>query len=99
MVFAPLCNSHGEAYLLTEMLRPIKGTSARSVNRVLNRKGPVWQDESFDHALRNDESAERKVEYICDNPVRKGLVTTEGEYRWLWRDWVEGAAEMGKRPS
>jgi hypothetical protein len=32
----------------------------------------------------NDSLAE-KVDYICQNPVRAGLVKVEGEYRWLWR--------------
>jgi hypothetical protein len=24
------------------------------------------------------------MDYLCLNPVRKGLVTTEEEYPWLW---------------
>jgi len=26
-----------------------------------------------------------KVDYICQNPARAGLVTRETDYRWLWR--------------
>jgi hypothetical protein len=68
----------------------IKGASAHSVNKVLLRRGRVWQDESFDHVLRSDEKVREKVEYICQNPVRKGLVAHEGDYPWLWREWQEG---------
>jgi len=34
-----------------------------------------WQQEWFDHVLRSNESLEEKVAYICNNPVRAGLVS------------------------
>jgi hypothetical protein len=46
--------------------------------------GAVWQEESFDHVLRSNESFEQKLEYIRQNPVRAGLVSRPEEYRWLW---------------
>jgi len=52
---------------------------------MLNRTGPVWQEEFFDHVLRSNESLVDKVDYVCENPVRAGLVESEGEYRWLWK--------------
>jgi hypothetical protein len=62
----------------------LKGTSARSVNKLLNSSGPVWQEESFDHVLRSQESFEEKLEYIRQNPVRRGLVRKPEDYKWLW---------------
>src|SRR5215470_434131 len=41
-----------EAFTFAEVLHSIKSASAHSINRLLNRRGHVWQDESFDHALR-----------------------------------------------
>jgi REP element-mobilizing transposase RayT len=90
LVLTPLLDEHGAPYPLSTLLSSIKGASAHSINRALGRRGHVWQDESFDHVLRSDESAARKVEYICQNPVRKGLVASEDEYPWLWREWVDG---------
>ncbi len=60
-----------------------KGTSAREVNTLLGRCGPVWQEESFDHVLRTSESLKEKIEYIRQNPVRRGLVVRPEDYRWL----------------
>ena len=51
---------------------------------MLRLSGPVWQEESFDHVLRSDESLKEKCEYIRQNPVRKGLVMRREEYRSLW---------------
>jgi len=48
--------------------------------------GKVWQDESFDRALRNEESIPDKVDYILGNPVGAGLVQNPLDYRWTWRE-------------
>jgi REP element-mobilizing transposase RayT len=34
----------------------------------------LWQPGFFDHILRSNESYSRKWEYMCQNPVRAGLV-------------------------
>jgi len=65
-------------------MQGIKSASAHQINRALNRVGQIWQHESFDHVLRREESIEAKVQYICENPVRAGLVKSPEEYPWLW---------------
>jgi REP element-mobilizing transposase RayT len=90
MVISPLRDIRGDIFGLAEIMHGIKGASAHTINRLLNRKGRVWQDESFDHVLRSDEKIESKVTYLCENPVRKGLVGSVEDYPWLWREWVEG---------
>ncbi len=90
MVFTPLSDAAGCAYTLAEITNGIKGASSHAINRTLGRSGPLWQDESFDHVLRCDEAIAAKVEYICENPIRKHLCRSEDDYPWLWRDWIEG---------
>ncbi len=90
LIFTPLTDQEGTAFGLAEIMGALKGASAHTVNRMLGRSGHVWQDESFDHALRSGEKTGEKVEYICSNPVRKGLVKSAEEYPWLWREWIEG---------
>jgi REP-associated tyrosine transposase len=74
----------GWVYGLPAILKAIMGTSARSVNKLLGTSGPVWQEESFDHVLRSQESLEEKLEYIRQNPVGRGLVKKPEDYSWLW---------------
>ena len=90
MIMTPLTGEHGSSYHLENILKGIKGTSARLVNKLLERKGSLWLAESFDRMLRSDETAEAKGDYICMNPVRRGLVARPEEYRWLWRLSVNG---------
>lgn len=84
LLLTPLNDISGWPYGLPDILKSLKGASARAVNQVLGRSGPVWQEESFDHVLRSDDSFEDKKEYIRQNPVRKGLVKTPEDYPWLW---------------
>jgi len=45
-------------YTPLSILKLLKGTSARSINKLLGSCGPVWQEESFDHVLRSQASLE-----------------------------------------
>jgi len=95
LIFSPLTDKGGSPYGLAEIMSGIKGASAHSVNKRLRRKGHVWQEESFDHVLRKNESLEVKCAYVCANPVRRGLVSREDDYPWLWREWIEGVVQQG----
>jgi REP element-mobilizing transposase RayT len=63
MLFTPLRDGDGWPHALQKILKLIKGTSARDINKLLGSSGPVWQDESFDHVLRSQESSREKLEY------------------------------------
>lgn len=84
LLMTPLRDEDGDPFCLRDILKGIKGASARQINELLGSSGPVWQEESFDHVTRNEESLEDKIEYIRQNPVRRGLVRTPEEYEWLW---------------
>jgi REP element-mobilizing transposase RayT len=69
---------------LSQVLRLIKGRSARHTNQLLMRQGKFWMDESFDHVIRNEAELEEKIEYMRQNPVKRGLVIQPEDYRWLF---------------
>lgn len=61
----------------------IKGVSARDANGTLGRTGkPFWQDESFDHWIRDRAQFERVRTYIERNPVKAGLVVRPKDWKW-----------------
>jgi len=74
----------GVPIALSEITHSIKSVSAHRINKLLGRRGPVWQEESFDHAIRSDEALNAKMAYVFANPVRRGLVKSPREYRWVW---------------
>ncbi len=86
LLLQPLRDADGWPIPLVDILQCMKGATAHRINKRLGRSGPVWEDESFDHVLRSDESLKEKAEYIRQNPVRGKLVQRPEDYRWLWVD-------------
>jgi len=84
LLLTPLRDRDSDVYSLVGILQGIKSASSHSLNRLLGKSGPVWQEESFDHVLRGNESFAEKLEYIRQNPVRRGLVARPEDYRWLF---------------
>ena len=86
LLFTPLRDGNGDSYTLATIMNGIKGTSAHSVNRLLRRKGSLWQDESFDRVMRSSDDLADKILYVIANPIRSGLASHPDDYRWLWRE-------------
>jgi REP element-mobilizing transposase RayT len=86
LIFTPLIDDQAmEVCSLAKIMDAIKSASAHKINKALNRKGHVWQPESFDHVLRCSENLDSKIRYLLENPVRRGLVSTWRDYPWLWQ--------------
>ena len=68
---------------LSRITQSLKGWLAYRINRLCARSGPLWQDESYDHILRNDADYHEKAGYILGNPSRRGLIDDPTE--WPWR--------------
>src|SRR6185369_5708272 len=84
LLLTPLRDENGWPFPLVDILQCLKSATAHRINRLLGISGPVWEEESFDHVLRSDESLKEKCEYIRQNPVKAGLVKNPESYRWLW---------------
>jgi primosomal protein N' (replication factor Y) len=69
---------------LTEILHSIKSFSAHEVNKIMQRTGPVWMDESFDRMIRSEADLHKTWDYIWNNPRRIGLVGPMEEYPYIW---------------
>jgi REP element-mobilizing transposase RayT len=93
LLLTPMRNAEGWPFPLKDILKLIKGPSARSVNLLNRTRGALWQDESFDHVLRSNESFDEKLKYIRQNPVRRGLTTVSEQYEWLWVEENQGGQE------
>lgn len=86
LLLTPLRDKNGWPFPLRDILQCLKSTTAHRINKLLHTSGPVWEEESFDHVLRSEESLKEKCEYIRHNPVRRGLAAKAKEYKWLWTD-------------
>jgi REP-associated tyrosine transposase len=68
---------------LEKIMHQIKGSTACKANRILARTGKrFWQDESFDHWVRNPAEGEKIRAYTERNPVAAGLVDKPEDWPW-----------------
>jgi putative transposase len=87
---------------LPQLTKALKGFSAKRANQMLGLTGnPFWQEESYDHLVRDETERERVQCYIEQNPVRAGLVRQASDYRWSSAGWATGRspADQAVRPT
>jgi REP-associated tyrosine transposase len=62
---------------LGKLIRDYKSITAKIA-------GIKWQRNFFDHRLRHDESLAEKFAYVCQNPVRAGLIRSENDWPYIF---------------
>jgi REP element-mobilizing transposase RayT len=92
MLFTPLPDGKGEPYRLAKIMNRIKGASSHSVNKLLRRRGVLWEPESFDRMAQSDGQFEYATLYIIQNPIAAGLANGPDDYRWAWRESTQPRA-------
>ena len=73
-------DKNGDPVYLQDILYSVKRFSANRINVLENRKGELWQKESFDTTIRDEKHLVRAIEYTLNNPVSAGIVKE-------WNDW------------
>jgi REP element-mobilizing transposase RayT len=71
---------------LEDILQACKGFMARAINARIRSEGAIWQPESFDRIIRDEEHLYRCIQYIGRNPAFARL--PPDEYRlWINPEW------------
>jgi putative transposase len=81
------CRPELHAKRLSDFVGFWKSYTSRRIDALgLPRSTPaattLWQREFFDHVLRSSESYSEKWNYVRENPVRAGLVSTANEWKY-----------------
>ncbi len=67
-------------HALSELTHSIKSYTAHELNKKRGSEGPVWQSESFDRIVRDQDEFDEKWNYMLNNPVKAGLAGAPTEY-------------------
>jgi REP element-mobilizing transposase RayT len=67
---------------LGAIVRSWKSFTANLANRALGRSGPFWHRDYFDRFIRDEGHLSRTIEYIENNPVKAGLISTATGWQW-----------------
>ncbi len=70
--------------LLSSIMNSLKGYTAYKANRLLGRSGAFWQQESYDHVIRDANELQRIIAYVLNNPVKAGVVDRREKWQWSY---------------
>lgn len=84
LVFTPLAQDETNYYSISTIMHSLKRYTAREANQILKREGDFWQHENYDHYVRDDREFQRIVNYVLNNPVNAGLVSSPEEWKWSY---------------
>jgi REP element-mobilizing transposase RayT len=68
--------------LLVPIMHTLKSFTSNQANKMLNRTGPFWSREYYDHRIRNSEQFRRILVYILENPIKAGLCHDWQQWPW-----------------
>jgi valyl-tRNA synthetase len=67
-----------EGHDLPGILHSWKSFTAKQADKLLGTTGAFWQDEYYDHLIRDEEDFNRNLTYVLQNPEKAGLTA------WPW---------------
>ncbi len=59
-----------------------KSFSAYQLQRQFGRQGAIWQKESYDRIVRNEQELQEKANYILNNAFKRWPEVVE--YKWIY---------------
>ena len=63
----------GPEVTLPSLMHSLKSYTAKVLNRKRGKEGRVWQDGYYSRGIRGLKDLEEKLQYLLENPLRKGL--------------------------
>lgn len=79
-------DEHGDPIYLQDVLHSVKQFTAKRINNAEKREGQLWAHESFETTIRNNEHFVNVFNYVINNPVSAGLVTTWDKWPGTWTE-------------
>lgn len=76
----PLVQESGDIHPIAHVTYTWKRYTANRINKLMDRRGSLWQQESYDRMVRDEAELASTFEYIIQNPVKARLVEN-------WQDW------------
>ena len=81
---------------LPKLIKSLKTITAKRANQMLGLKGqPFWQEEYYDHLVKDRSQFNTIRIYIEQNPAKAGLVHDAAHYRWSSRATGGSPADQG----
>jgi REP element-mobilizing transposase RayT len=84
---------------ISHVLHDVKKASALKLHQHRRTQGPFWQHQFWDRFVRHSGEFSERLEYMHNNPVRRGLASTAKEWPWSSYNFLMGGpAARGSTP-
>jgi REP element-mobilizing transposase RayT len=80
LVFTLLEENRG----ISKIMKSIKGVSAREYNKLIGTSGIIWQDESYDRLVRDENELFNVIKYVINNPVKANFISNWRMWKWTF---------------
>lgn len=84
VMIKPLRKSNNVVYSLANIMYSLKRFTANECNRLLEKKGQFWHNESYDHFIRDDKDFEYQLYYLLNNPIKAKLIDKTKMWKHSW---------------
>lgn len=71
-----------EGQLISKAMHSLKSYTAHEIKKLHPDMGSIWQEESFDRYIRNEDHYWQTIRYIRENPVKARLSDRAENYEW-----------------
>ena len=87
-------SDNNEVYL-QDILFSVKKYTATKINKLENRRGRLWQKESFDTTIRDEQHLQKAIIYTLNNPVKANLCSYWDKWpgNWCHQDYLDILSE------
>jgi leucyl-tRNA synthetase/REP element-mobilizing transposase RayT len=73
-----------DGYELRELVASVKRFSATEINRHESMTGPLWDEDAFDHIIRDGRWLSAFLAYVARNPIEAGMASRVRGYAWTY---------------
>ncbi|MFH1366694.1 MAG: transposase [Patescibacteria group bacterium] len=67
---------------VSEIMRDFKGHTSYEINKLLKNKSGFWQEDFYEHTIRNEQDFAEKMNYIHNNPVKSNFVKNPADFKY-----------------
>jgi putative transposase len=67
-------------YSISQVMLFVKKGSSRVIHNKENTNGHLWAKRFFDRGIRSEQELFKTIEYIHNNPIKRGLAVDIGDY-------------------
>jgi len=90
LLLKPHADDPENGVLLSDIVRRIKGYTAKQIQKQGYSGNKIWRADYFDRYIRSDKDYAYTVAYILYNPVKASLVKeySEWDYSYFWKEFA-----------